>query len=282
MNIQRDPDLILAAWLHEGPTRLPDTTRRAIAVTTRTTRQSRLPRWMPWRAPTLNGLTRTALAAVAVVAVVAGGLYLLRPGTDQPGGVGGPASPVPSVSPTPSASPSPTPSPPPSPEPPVGALTQAFTSPTFGYSIRYPAGWTVNPTTGDGPSPGGADDFNSAAWGWYFRALSRVVPDGVAVDAWILATLQQSNDVGCMPPRSTQETVTIDGHEGRILGFCGTPLASQIEATVVVDNRAYLFTLGDNQESPDANEARALFDRLAATIKLDPQSAGASPSPSPS
>jgi len=29
-------------------------------------------------------------------------------------------------------------------------------------------------------------------------------------------------------------------------------------------------------------EARAVFDKLAATIKLDPQSAGGSPSPSPS
>ena len=51
MNVQRDPDAILAAWLDEGPTRLPDATRRAIAVTTRTTRQSRLPIWLPWRAP---------------------------------------------------------------------------------------------------------------------------------------------------------------------------------------------------------------------------------------
>ena len=152
MTIPRDPDAILAAWLEEGPNRLPDATRRAIAVSTRTTRQSRLPVWMPWRAPNMNGMTRLALAAVAVVAVVVGGLFVLRPGTDQPGGVGGPGSPVPSASPAPSASPSPSASPAPStsaiPEPPVGAMTQAFTSPTFGYSIRYPAGWTVTPTTG--------------------------------------------------------------------------------------------------------------------------------------
>ena len=144
MTVQRDPDAILASWLEEGPNRLPDGTKRSIAVTTRTTRQARRPMSVPWRAPTLNGLTRPILAAVAVVAVVVGGLYLLRPGP-QPG-VGGPGSPVPSVSPTPSASPapspSPTPSPRPSPEPSVGALTQAFTSPTLGYSIRYPAGWT--------------------------------------------------------------------------------------------------------------------------------------------
>ncbi len=284
MTVQRDPDAILAAWLEDGPNRLPDATKRSIAVTTRTTRQARRPMLVPWRAPTLNGLTRPILAAVAIVAVVVGGLYLLRPGPDQPGVVGGPASPVPSVSPTPSASPapspSPTPSPRPSPEPSVGALTQAFTSPTLGYSIRYPAGWL--PTTGEAPIPGGADAFASAAGGWYLRIFSVAVPDGVVVDDWILRTLQNSDDPACMPRRDTQEAVTIGGHEGRILGFCGVPPAPQIEATVVVDKRAFLFTLSDGREVPNAGEARALFDRFATTITLDPGSAGGSPKPSPS
>ena len=79
-----------------------------------------------------------------------------------------------------------------------------------------------------------------------------------------------------------RKSVTVDGHEGRILGFCGVPPAPQIEATFVVDKRAYLFTLFDSREAPNAEEARALFDRFMATIKLDPQSAGGSPRPSPS
>ena len=288
MTVQRSPDPILAAWLNEGPTRLPDATRWAIAVSTRTTRQTRVPSWLPWRAPTPNRMTRSALAAVVVAAVAVGGLYLLRPGTDQRGGVGGPGSPVPSVSPAPSASPtstpsaSPTPSPPRSPEPSVGTLTQVFTSPTFGYSIRYPAGWRVTPTTGEGPSPGGADELYSAAGGWYLRALSRAVPDGVVVDDWILQTLQQSDSPLCTPPRDTQESVTIDGHEGRVLGFCGVPPAPQIEATVVVDRQAFLFTLFDLREVTNKDEARALMDRVMTTITLDPASAVASPSASPS
>lgn len=286
MNGQRDPDAILATWLQEGPTRLPDATRRGIAVATRTTHQSRLPSWLPWRYPTLNGMTRSALAAVAVVAVVVGGLYLLRPGTDQPGGVGGPGSPMPSVSSAPSATPTPSASPTPSVspiiEPPVGAMTEAFTSPTFGYSIQYRAGWAASPTTGEGPIPGGADEFSSAAGGWYFRALSAAAPNGVVVDDWIVQTLQHSADPACMPPRPTQESVTVDGHEGRVLGFCGVPPAPQIEATVVVDKRVYLFTLFDGRDVPDAVEARALFDKLAATITFDPASVGGSPSPSPS
>ena len=285
MNVHRDPDAILAAWLEEGPDVLPESTRRAIAVSTRTTHQSRLPKWLPWRAPNMNGMTRFALAAVAVVAVVVGGLFVLRPGT-EPGGVGGPGSPVPSVSPAPSASPLPSASPAPStsaiPEPPVGAMTQAFTSPTFGYSIEYPAGWTANPTTGEGPSPGGADEFGSAAGGWYLRTLSRAIPDGVVVNDWIIQTLQHSDDPGCMPRRDAMESVTVDGHEGRLLGFCGVPPAPQIEATVVVDKRAYLFTLFDGRGAASAEEARRLFDAFMATVKLDPQSAGGSPNPSPS
>jgi hypothetical protein len=279
MTVKRDADVILAAWLDEGPDVLPESTRRAIAVSTRTTRQSRLPMGMPWRFSTMNGMTRYAVAAVAVVAVVVGGLFILRPSTTHPGGVGGPASPVPSASPSPSASPTP----PESAAPSVGELTQAFISPTFGYSMKYPDAWRTTPTNGDGPTSGGADEFVSTeSDGWYARALSRQIPDGVVVDDWIVETLQPSDDPGCMTPRATQESVIIDGREGRILGFCGTPAAPQIEATVVADKRAYLFSLFDTRQVPNEAEARALFDRFAATITLDPASAGASPSPNPS
>ena len=108
MTVRRDPDAILAAWLEEGPNALPEPTRRAIAVTTRNVHRSRLPTWLPWRDPNMNGMSRLALATVAVVAIVVGELVVLRPGADQPGGVGGRGSPVPSVSvaPSPSALPS--------------------------------------------------------------------------------------------------------------------------------------------------------------------------------
>jgi len=161
-------------------------------------------------------------------------------------------------------------------------MTQAFTSPTFGYAIRYPAGWTATATTGDAPTPGGADGFESAAKGWYLRALSRAIPDGVVVDDWIVQTLQKSDDPGCMPPRNTQESVVIGGHEGRILGFCGVLPAPQIEATVVLGKRAYLFTLFETQETPSAEEARALMDRFITTITFGPASAEGSPAPSAS
>ena len=75
----------------------------------------------------MNGKTRLTLAAVAVVAVVVGGLYILRPGTDRPEA---------SVVQVPGASASPAPSDSASPEASIPAMSQAFTSPRFGYSIR--------------------------------------------------------------------------------------------------------------------------------------------------
>jgi hypothetical protein len=104
MNVQRDPDVILASWLEDGPVRLPDATRRAIAVTTRTTHQKRRPIWRPWRFSTMNGATRLVLGAVAVMAVALGGVYLFSAAPQRE--VGGPP---PSPTPLPTATPMPFP-----------------------------------------------------------------------------------------------------------------------------------------------------------------------------
>jgi len=152
VNVQRDPDAILATWLEDGPVRLPDATKRAIAVTTRTTRQSRRPMWTPWRFPPMTGATRFALGAVAVVAVALGGLYLFNP---APGGViGGPGPTA-----TPAASPTPTPMPFPSDTSdgaPVVPGTYVMDLPardgstgaatTLRITFTMPAGWEKNAT----------------------------------------------------------------------------------------------------------------------------------------
>ena len=67
-------------------------------------------------------------------------------------------------------------------------------------------------------------------------------PDGVVVDDWILQIL---TSLAIQRARLDRHhgVVTIDGHEGRVMGFCGVPPAPQIEATVVVGKRVYLFTL---------------------------------------
>ena len=97
MTVKRDPDAILAAWLEEGPTALPEPTRRAIAVNTRTTSQRRRPFWMPRGRPLMNIYARWAVAAIAVVLAIGGAAYFLAPAGGQFGG-------TPSASPAPSAS----------------------------------------------------------------------------------------------------------------------------------------------------------------------------------
>ena len=106
MNTPRDLDAILAAWLEEGPTALPEPTRRAIAVATRTTDPSRRPFWMPLRRPMMNTYARLAVAAVAIVIAVGGAAYLLAPAG---GKIGGPPTGTPSAIPSPSARASATP-----------------------------------------------------------------------------------------------------------------------------------------------------------------------------
>jgi len=102
MNVQRDPDAILAAWLEEGPNELPEATRRAIAVASRTNRQTRRAIGVPWRSITMNPLTRLAAAAVVAAIAIGGAVYLFAPG-NQVGGPSGPsAKPIQSSSTIPS------------------------------------------------------------------------------------------------------------------------------------------------------------------------------------
>src|SRR5215212_9201694 len=97
MNVTRDPDAILAAWLEEGPTRLPETTRRAIRVNARTTNQHRQPLGVPLRRPKMNPFVRILAAAIAIAVVIGGAWYALAPG----GLTGGPPPPTASLSPSP-------------------------------------------------------------------------------------------------------------------------------------------------------------------------------------
>ncbi len=89
MNAPRDPDVILATWLDDGPADLPSSTRRAISTAVRTTPQSRAGLGLPaWR-PTMSKFLALAGAA-AVVAVVVGALAI---GLPRPRPIGGPRRP---------------------------------------------------------------------------------------------------------------------------------------------------------------------------------------------
>src|SRR5262245_29732738 len=140
MSAPRDPDLIIANWVEDGPHRLPESTRRSIEVSTRTLRQSRRPMWMPWRFPDMNGNTRLAPGAVAVLAGAVGGLVLIRPSAGDPGsGVGSStASPTQSPSPTAPSAPAPT-------ESLVDTSDWVeYVSDQYGFTIGHPGDWRVH------------------------------------------------------------------------------------------------------------------------------------------
>ena len=148
MTDPRDPEAIVLAWLEAGPTRLPETTRRAIAVSTRTTHQA----WRhaaPWRFPTMH-LPRAVIAAalVGLLTVSLGGWYAIGPGS-SPGVVpGDDASPTasPVSSPTSTSSPSATPR-----SSAAAGLDPStwveYTSDRYGFEIGYPADWTSTPSS---------------------------------------------------------------------------------------------------------------------------------------
>jgi hypothetical protein len=133
MNVQRDPDAILAEWLEEGPTVLPEQTRRAIAVVTRTTNQTRRPIWMPLRRPSMNPYARIAAVATVLVLLVGGALYALTPTNNGVGGPpGSPALSTPASSPTPASSS-------------AAPSSRAFTSAAFKIPIGFTLsdGWSI-------------------------------------------------------------------------------------------------------------------------------------------
>jgi hypothetical protein len=145
-NAPRDPDSVLAAWLDDGPTDLPDVTRRAILTALPTTPQARRGLLAPRRSTHMSMFARGV--AVLIVAVVAIGTAALLAGPRS--GVGGPS---PSSVPSPSSSfASSTPSTSAS-APPLPTLDATFVSRSYGYQIRYPTGWKV--TKGIGPWPPG-------------------------------------------------------------------------------------------------------------------------------
>lgn len=86
MTAQRDLEAVLSTWLDEGPTELPDATRRAIVTSLPMTPQARRGPFAPWRMVPMNGLARVTTAAVVAAVAIGAAIYVSRPL-----GVGGPS-----------------------------------------------------------------------------------------------------------------------------------------------------------------------------------------------
>ena len=265
MTTPRDPDAILAAWLEEGPNALPEPTKRAIAVNTRTMNQRRYLKWMPQRSPMMVPLARIAVAAILVVAVLGGAVYLLMPG----GGIGGrpPASAAPSTAPSASPSPSLSAVPTPTATPPSTAGWLPFTSSHYGYSIAYPPTWAATQATGawdfskdrlrlPAAAPGGVWDVllgnppngpETAILGF-----AADVPAGTSEDAWLASYYAGGSFCATIP---AFVPITVDGHAGR-LDPC-----YDAQAFVFIGHRVYVFVIFQTKMQP-------LFRAFLSTVKF--------------
>jgi hypothetical protein len=173
MNASRDPETILAAWLDEGPTDLPDATRRAILTALPTTSQARRGLFAPRRFPRMNTYIRLAMAALVAVVAVGGALYVLGPSQYGSG--------APSPSPTLASTPGPSsalsgPSPAPTLDP---TSWTTFTSSQYGLTIGHPADWRVLPATRAWSFQTDAENWLSPAEDAFFAP-----GDAVRVAAW--------------------------------------------------------------------------------------------------
>jgi hypothetical protein len=296
-NATRDPESVLAAWLDEGPTELPDATRRAILTALPTTPQARRGLLAPWRFLAMNTFARGA--AVVLVAVVAIGTVALLAGPRL--GVGGPSpsSPPSSASPSASSSPSPLAS-----APPLPALDSTFVSQSYGDQLRYPTGWSV--TRGRGPWPfgrtlGPADPITdsivtpASLHRMRMSSASIALPSGTTMDAFRAFASPYSSPFqadACTPAAPLSGPVTIDYVPGP------GKSAQKVEAVVSIDGCYALAELGgyvyDIEVIAGGRGYEFIFDgdltprdvlAWLATVKLEPTSAGtqsAAPSPSAS
>lgn len=154
-------------------------------------------------------------------------------------------------------------------------MTQTFVSPYSGYAVRYPIGWipqdAPNPWTD--PSTNYADLDVISGPGGVLRSGSIMAPEDAPIDNWIDRFITTARDNACNGWQVTLPVISIDGLAGRVRDTC----PGEVEATVVVERRVYLFTLFS-----DAPNIRSVFDAFAATIDLRPEGAADAPSPSPS
>ncbi len=285
MSDDRNFERTARTWLELGPSDAPERAVEAALLAIETTPQERALR-IPWRFHTMNTPARVAVAAVIGVLLVGSAALIF--GGQSGNGVGGrpspAASPAPSGTPAPSASgqaatPTPVVIPP---------LAETYISPTKGYRIDHPAGWTVTGSTADWPAGANLqwgdpalDELSGP--GVRLVATSQAIPAGQTADSWLQA--HRSSTTPCTGGAPVPRQATIDGQVAWLAidgcstdGFGGivTQGGRIFDVYVVKAGRGYDFTL-------DGNADHAYFMALLDSIRLDPSSAvSATPKPSSS
>lgn len=221
------------------------------------------------------GSTLAAIVTLSIVGACTGSSSEAVPSTSLPSAASTSSSPS-SDRPTATATstpiaPSQAPSLMPSPSPMlVPPFNQTFRSPTMGYTVRYPNGWTVFkaserwlPGTDDRWDAPNGDRIESGDAG--FRGGSQPLLPGQTAQAWIDAYMS-TQATGCgereeIPLAGTLATIGLNGCGG--LGRLGGRV---YDVVLVKGGRAYNFTMEGAVDLP-------FLLAILATIKFDPSSA---------
>jgi hypothetical protein len=255
----RDPDAILAAWLEEGPNQLPETTRRAIAVGLRSTRQTRRARRVPWRPNVMYPFARLAVAAAAIVIVAGGAFYLLSPSNQ---GIGGPS---PAATPSPTAPPSATPAVPASPGPSQALTWKTFTAGHSPYRMEVPAGWVHSvPVDNLFEEAQFADRWDQPVLRTPYLIVSVFYPAPESFEAWMERNVTRLvADCDASDPIE----ISIAGTTGeRRSASCMAGQATEIVFFVIADHP---ITIESSADSADAAAATQILDHVIETFTID-------------
>jgi hypothetical protein len=210
MSAERDVNRIVRTWLEDGVMVLPERVLDQVLDQVPSTRQERRG-FVAWRTPSMSNALKLALAAAAVIAVVVAGFNLV-PRSDS--GIGGTASPTPSVpaSPAPPETSSPTPSEPAA----VGTDMFAAGFEERMFSVLRPPGWYMccGSTSGPGFSvirnttspPDGASVYFYAPTTTYSDPCAHALVDppvGPSVDDFVQALREIPNMTTTEPAETT-------------------------------------------------------------------------------
>ena len=152
---------------------------------------------------------------------------------------------------------------------PIPPLSMTFKSPTMGYSVKYPAGWTITLATESWPlgrtsywdTPDG-DRLESDSAG--FRGTSQALAPGQSASQWIAEYISTSFPCG------SQEQVPVGDQVGTVdLNDCagqGRLGGRVFDIAVVAGGRGYNFTMEGRVDRP-------FFLAMLATVTFSPQTA---------